>query len=100
MSTIAATRVWLRRLAAAAPSAWHYDPVFRWSAIGAGVALALFILRPHDPATSRPNSIGTALVRAGQPGADAMTLLAAGTPPAPPLPPALPNDRPRPIAGR
>ena len=30
MSAIAHTPFWLHRLAAAAPSAWHYDPVFRW----------------------------------------------------------------------
>jgi hypothetical protein len=68
MSVIVAARAWLRRLAAAAPSAWHYDPVFRWSAIGAGVALALFVLRLADspaprgsspvPAASVPTSLG------------------------------------------
>jgi hypothetical protein len=68
MSAVAAARAWLRRMAAAAPSAWHYDPVFRWSAIGAGVALALFVLRLADspapngvspvPGTSVPTSLG------------------------------------------
>ena len=48
MSMIATSRAWLRRMAAAAPSAWHYDRVFRWSAIGAGVALAAFVLRLAD----------------------------------------------------
>jgi hypothetical protein len=68
MSMVGMSRAWLRRMAAAAPSAWHYDPVFRWSAIGAGVALALFVLRLADspaprgsspvPGTSVPTSLG------------------------------------------
>ena len=68
MTAVAATRTWLRRMAAAAPSAWHYDPVFRWSAIGAGVALALFVLRlaapparhgpPSVPGSSVPANLG------------------------------------------
>ena len=49
MSTVANTRAWFRRLLAAAPFAWHYDPVFRWTAIGAGIALALFLGRLTDP---------------------------------------------------
>jgi hypothetical protein len=69
MSAIAAARAWLRRMAAAAPSAWHYDPVFRWSAIGAGGALALFVLRLADspapngaspvPGTAVPTTLGS-----------------------------------------
>ncbi len=68
MMTPAAARAWVHRMAAAAPAAWHYDPVFRRSAIGAGVALALFILRfagspgPNGaspvPGTSVPASLG------------------------------------------
>jgi hypothetical protein len=68
MSMVVASRAWLRRMTAAAPSAWHYDRVFRWSAIGAGVALAAFVLRladspaPHGsssvPAASVPTSLG------------------------------------------
>jgi hypothetical protein len=68
MSMVATSRAWLRRMTAAAPSAWHYDPVFRWSAIGAGVTLALFVLRladspaprgsPPVPAASVPTSLG------------------------------------------
>jgi hypothetical protein len=68
MSAIAAARAWLRRMAAAAPSAWYYDAVFRWSAIGASAALVLFVLRLADspapnrsspvPATSVPTSLG------------------------------------------
>lgn len=64
MTTVPAARAWLRRMAAAAPAAWHYDRVFRWSAIGAGIALVLFVLRlaespaPHTqvsaPASSAP----------------------------------------------
>ena len=49
MTAVAATRIWLRRLATSVPAAWHYDPVFRWAAIGAGVALALFVLRLTAP---------------------------------------------------
>jgi hypothetical protein len=45
MTTGAATRSWLRRMAAAAPAAWYYDRVFRWSAIGAGIALVMLVLR-------------------------------------------------------
>lgn len=45
MTAVAATRTWLRRMAAAAPAAWQSDPVFRWAAIGAGIALAMLVLR-------------------------------------------------------
>ena len=92
MNKVAAAHAWLRRLAAAAPSAWHYDPVFRWSAIGAGVALALFILRladspaPHGsspvPAASVPASLGSSY------GA------AAGSSPAPPVSTVVPKIAP------
>jgi hypothetical protein len=68
MSANVVIRTWLRRMAAAAPSAWHYDPVFRWSAIGAGIALTLFVLRLADspapngastvPGTSVPTNLG------------------------------------------
>ncbi len=69
MTAVAATRTWLRRLAGSVPSAWHYDPAFRWAAIGAGVALALFALRlaapparlgpPSVPGSSVPANLGT-----------------------------------------
>jgi hypothetical protein len=49
MIPLAAIRAWLRRMAAAAPSAWHFDPLFRWAAIGAGIALALLALRLAEP---------------------------------------------------
>ena len=52
MSAAAVARSWLRRMTAAAPSAWHYDRVFRWSAIGAGVALAAFVLQLIDATTT------------------------------------------------
>jgi hypothetical protein len=68
MNMVATSRAWLRRMTAAAPSTWHYDRVFRWSAIGAGVALAAFVLQligdpaPHEsssvPAASVPTSLG------------------------------------------
>jgi hypothetical protein len=49
MTTVATARTWLHRMAAAAPAAWHYDRVFRWSAIGAGITLLLFVLRLAEP---------------------------------------------------
>jgi hypothetical protein len=49
MSAVVAARVWLRRLASAVPRAWRYDAVFRWSTIGAGIALALLVLRLVEP---------------------------------------------------
>lgn len=68
MMAVVATRTWLRRLAGSVPSAWHYDPVFRWATIGAGVALALFALRlaapparpgpPSVPGSSVPANLG------------------------------------------
>jgi hypothetical protein len=63
MSMGATRRAWLRRMTAAAPSAWHYDRVFRWSAIGAGVALAAFVLQlidatNHACPARRPGVVG------------------------------------------
>jgi hypothetical protein len=68
MTAVATTRIWLRRLARSVPPAWHHDSVFRWTAIGAGVALALFVLRltaplarvgpASVPASSVPASLG------------------------------------------
>jgi hypothetical protein len=91
MSAIITARSWLNRLAAAAPSAWHYDRVFRWSAIGAGVALAAFVLQLIDtttthaplvvPGSSVPANLGPAY---GVPGA----------PPSPPVSTALPKIDP------
>ena len=90
MSAVATLRAWLYRLAASVPSAWHYDRLFRWMVIGAGVSFVVFVLRPHDPATSRPiasaplSSVPASLgLTYGAP--------AAGTLLAPPLPPALPD---------
>ena len=56
MSAVATVRSWLYRLAASVPTAWHYDRLFRWMVIGAGVSLMVFVLRPHNPATSRPTA--------------------------------------------
>jgi hypothetical protein len=81
-------RSWLYRLATAVPSAWHYDRVFRWMVIGAGVSLTVFVLRPKDPATPRPTSSAPASLSPTY-GASA-----AGTPLAPPVPPALPKIAP------
>jgi hypothetical protein len=54
MRAAATIRSWLYRLTAAVPAAWHYDRLFRWTVIGAGVSLMAFVLRPHGPAPSRP----------------------------------------------
>jgi len=58
----AAVQDLLHRLADAAPAAWRHDPVFRSTAIGAGVTLALFLLRvvgPHAPDLDRPDLAAT-----------------------------------------
>jgi len=34
---------------AVVPFAWHYDPVFLRAAIGAGIALGMFLVRLTDP---------------------------------------------------
>ena len=93
MSAVATLRAWLYRLAASVPSAWHYDRLFRWMVIGAGVSFVVFVFRPPNPAAPRPMSsapISSVPVRLGPTyGAPA-----AGTPLAPPLHPALPNIAP------
>jgi hypothetical protein len=88
-----ATRTWLRRLAAAVPSAWRYDRIFRGAVISAGVALVLLILRLAGP----PEPSGAA----SAPGAAAPATLGptyatshAGSPAAPPAPGARPNIAP------
>jgi hypothetical protein len=93
MTTVAAARSWLRRMAAAAPAAWHYDRVFRWSAIGAGIALVLLVLRlAESPAPrmqiSAPGSSAPAL-----PGPSYGASMA-GSPLAPPVSTALPKIAP------
>jgi hypothetical protein len=92
MSAVATARSWLSRLTASVPTAWHYDRLFRWMVIGAGVSLMAFVLRPHDLATSRPTASGppSPVPASLGPTHDAP---AAGTPLAPP-PPALPNIAP------
>jgi len=77
----------VHRMVDAAPVAWRHDPLFRGASIGAGVALALFLLRvlgPHDPALDAP---ATTLRYA--PGVEVQTI---GQPipgiPAAPVPPA------------
>ena len=92
MSTVATVCSCLYRLAASVPTAWHYDRLFRWMVIGAGVSLMVFVLRPHNPATSRPTaSAPLSSVPAGlRPTHDAS---AAGTPLTPPSP-VLPNIAP------
>jgi hypothetical protein len=92
MSAVATVRSWLSRLTASVPTAWHYDRLFRWMVIGAGISLMVFVLRPHNPATSRPTASGppSPVPASLGPTHDAP---AAGTPLAPP-PPALPNIAP------
>ncbi len=46
MSTLATAQGVLRRLADAVPIAWHEDRVFRYAAVGAGIALAVLVIRP------------------------------------------------------
>ncbi len=46
MSTLATARGVLQRLADAVPIAWHEDRVFRYAAIGAGITLAVLVIRP------------------------------------------------------
>jgi hypothetical protein len=99
MSVVAIVRSWLYRLTASVPTAWHYDRLFRWMVIGAGVSLMVFVLRPHDLATPRPMASAplSSVPASLRPTHDAA---AAGTPLAPPLPPALPNIAPgRSLAG-
>jgi hypothetical protein len=93
MSTVAATRTWLRRMVAAAPAAWYHDRVFRWAAIGAGIALVLFVLRlaesptPHTQ-VSAPGSSAPAIP------APTYGASAAGSSLAPPVSTALPKIAP------
>lgn len=47
MRAAATLRAWLYRLTASVPTAWHYDRLFRWMVIGAGVSLMVFVLRPQ-----------------------------------------------------
>ena len=49
MTALAATQTFLRRLVDAAPAAWRHDPIFRGTAVGAGVTLLLFLLRALGP---------------------------------------------------
>ncbi len=84
MTALATARGVLRHLADAVPIAWHEDRVFHYAAIGAGIALAVLVIRPGasrqdiqlPPLDSRP---------AGMPAL--MTPAGLGTGPAPPLPP-------------
>jgi hypothetical protein len=93
MSAIAATRTWLRRMIAAVPTAWHYDPVFRWAAIGAGVAFVLFAVRVVEPlALHRPLFAprSSAPVMLGPTYDDSVT----GAPPVSPASPTIAPGRP------
>ena len=58
MTAPAAVQDVLHRLANAAPVAWRHDRVFRGAATGAGVTLALLLLRvaaPRAPELDRPD---------------------------------------------
>lgn len=46
MTALATAQGVLRRLADAVPVAWQEDRVFRYAAIGAGIALAVLVIRP------------------------------------------------------
>ena len=93
MSAVATLRAWLYRLAASVPSAWHYDRLFRWMVIGAGVSFVAFVFRPPNPATPRPmSSAPISSIPAGL--GTTYGTPAAGTPLAPLLPLALPNIAP------
>ena len=46
MTNLAAARSILQRLAEAVPDTWRQDRVFRGAVIGAGVALAVLVVRP------------------------------------------------------
>ncbi len=46
MTPLATARSVLRRLADAIPAAWQEDRVFRYAAIGAGITLAVLVIRP------------------------------------------------------
>jgi len=86
-------RSWLYRLAASMPSAWHYDRVFRWMVIGAGVSLSVFVLRLKDSAALRPTASAPASSVPASLG-PTYGASAAGTPLAPPVPPGLPKIAP------
>jgi hypothetical protein len=93
MTAVTVTRSWLRRMAEAVPSAWHHDPVFRWAAIGAGGALALFVLRlAAPPALHGPLSAPGSSVPANL--GPTYGTAAAGSPPLPSLPAVLPKIAP------
>jgi len=99
MTAVAVTRTWLRRMAAAVPAAWHYDPVFRWAAIGAGIALAMLVLRlAASPALRQPPPL-PASAGSAKP-APASDVPAARSWSVPPLPTAMPKIAPgRSLAG-
>jgi len=71
MTAVTATRIWLRRMAATTPAAWQSDLVFRWAAIGAGIALAMLVLRmTGTPALhQRPPYLAASAGQASAPGA-------------------------------
>jgi hypothetical protein len=92
MSAVATLRARLYRLAASVPSAWHYDRLFRWMVIGAGVSLIVFLFRPPNPAAPRPMSSAPISSVSASLGST-YGAPAAGTPLASP-PPALPNIAP------
>jgi hypothetical protein len=78
----------LQRLVEAAPIAWRYDPLFRGASIGAGVTLALILLRvagPHNPALDAP-----ATTMRYVPGVGMQRSAAQGVPPTAP-----PTDLPK-----
>ena len=97
MTAVAATRTWLRRMTEAIPAAWHYDRVFRLAAIGAGIALAMLVLRlAASPALRQPPPL-PASAESAKP---APNPTATGSWSVPPLPTAMPKIAPgRSLAG-
>jgi hypothetical protein len=77
----------VRRLAEAVPVAWRHDPLFRGAAIGAGVTLALLLLRivgPHDPELDAPATMSRYLPGTGVPALSGPGLRGVPQAPAPP----------------
>ena len=91
MSAVATLRAWLYRLTASVPTAWHYDRLFRWMVMGAGVSFVVFVFRPSNPVALRPMS--SASVSSVHGLGSTYGAPAVGTPLAPP-PAALPNIAP------
>ena len=85
MTNLAAARSILQRLAEAVPDTWRQDRMFRSAVIGAGVTLAVLLVRPAGSPQNRPLPPLSTLP-AGLPAIPSPVLR--GTTPPPPMPPA------------